>query len=149
MWMSLLLGCAFHVTRAGLVAPTPTTVFLDGYQGGRVALVLDETSAPIRYLQGCVVEVEGTRTPAGLVVTDWRVKDAGDGSSGFVGVLQAYGARVLLDDRNTGTTLVLDDQQAPELRRFAGDPVLIVGTIVGPGQVRVMAWRRLLPEDGK
>ncbi len=147
MLFSLLFACAFHVERAGMVTPDARGVWLDGYQGGRVALVLNEASAPIKYLGGCVVEVRGTHTPAGIVVDDWVVKDAGDGSGGFVGTLQAFGARLLLEDRNTRTTLTLDDQQVPELRVYAGKPVLIVGTVVGPGEVRVMAWR-LLTEGG-
>ncbi|MSQ03612.1 MAG: hypothetical protein EXR71_17300 [Myxococcales bacterium] len=147
MLLTLFIACALHVERAGMVTPHPGGVWLDGYQGGRVALVLTEASAPIRYLDGCVVEVRGMQTPAGLVVEDWLVKDAGDGSGGFVGTLRAYGARLLLEDRNTQTTLTLDDQQVPELRVYAGKPVLIVGTVVGPGQVRVMAWR-LLTDGG-
>ena len=147
MWLGLLLSCAFHVRQSGLVDPDGASVYLRGYSGGRIPLVLDEDSAPVRFLQGCVVEVEGTRTPAGLVVSNWSVKDAGDGSSGFVGTLHAYGARVLLEDRNTGTTLVLDDAQAGALRAYDGAPVLVIGTVVGAGTVRVMAWRLLQADD--
>ncbi len=147
MLLSLVIACALHVERAGMVTPDAKGVWLDGYQGGRIALILSEASLPIRYLAGCVVEVRGMQTPAGIVVDDWVVKDAGDGSGGFVGTLQAYGARLLLEDRNTGTTLTLDDQQVPELRAYAGKPVLIVGTVVGAGQVRVMAWRLLTEGD--
>ena len=143
--MSLLFvfACAFHVERSGLVQPEAGAVWLAGYQGGRVALLLDADSAPIRYLNGCVVEVSGVRTPAGIVVEDWHVEDAGDGSGGFGGTLQAYGARLLLDDRNTRSTLVIDDAAVPQLRAYAGRSVLIVGTVVGSGQVQVMAWRLL------
>lgn len=143
MSLFFALACAFHVERSGLVSPDPSGVWLAGYQGGRIALILDADSAPIRYLNGCVVEVSGVRTPAGIVVQDWHVQDAGDGSGGFVGTLQAYGARLLLDDRNTRSTLVIDDAAVPQLRAYAGHPVLIVGTVVGSGQVQVMAWRLL------
>ncbi len=143
MLLLLAIACAFHVERSGLVQPDAAGVWLAGYQGGRIALLLDADSAPIRYLNGCVVEVSGVRTPAGIVVQDWHVEDAGDGSGGFVGTLQAYGARLLLDDRNTRSTLVIDDNAVPELRAYAGHSVLIVGTVVGAGQVQVIAWRLL------
>ncbi|MSQ03448.1 MAG: hypothetical protein EXR71_16420 [Myxococcales bacterium] len=143
MLLAFALSCAFHVDRSGLVYADEGIVWLGGYQGGRVSLLLDAESAPIRYLVGCVIEVTGLGTPAGILVQDWHVTDAGDGSSGFVGMLQAYGARLLLDDRNTRSTLVIDDDAVPQLRAFAGRPVLVVGTVVGPGQVRVMAWRLL------
>lgn len=143
MLLAFALACAFHVDRSGLVSAEEGTVWLGGYQGGRVSLLLDSESAPIRHLVGCVIEVTGLGTPAGIVVSDWHVTDAGDGSSGFVGLLKAYGARLLLDDRNTKSTLVIDDAAVPQLRAAAGHPVLVVGTVVGPGQVRVMAWRLL------
>lgn len=147
MHLLLALGCALHVESAGIVRPSGASVWIEGYRGDRTALVLGEESAPIRYLDGCVVEVTGTRTPAGLVVESWHVRDAGDGSGGFVGLLRVYGSRLVIDDRNTGTTLVVDDTQVPQLRVWAGRPVLLVGTVVGAREVRVMAFR-VLTEDG-
>lgn len=145
MLLALLLGCALHQQRAGLVRPEDGRVWLDAYQGGQTPLILGPESEPLRYLEGCVVEVSGPRTPAGLVVEDWHVRDAGDGSGGFVGLLRAYGGRLVIDDRNTGSMLIVDDEQVPQLRAVAGQPVLLVGTVVGAGVVRVMAFRVLAP----
>ncbi|MBM4393704.1 MAG: hypothetical protein FJ090_21470 [Deltaproteobacteria bacterium] len=108
-------------------------------------LILEGEHAQILGLDGCVVEAEGVRTPVGLVVRDWSVKDAGDGTGGFVGELRAYGNRVLIEDRNTGTLLALDEIGAIQLRSYAGRPVLVVGTVVGAGVISVVAWR---PLDG-
>lgn len=146
MLLVFALGCALHVQVAGMVRPDGASVWLEGYRGERTPLLLGEDSGPVRYLDGCVVEVEGTRTPAGLVVESWHVRDAGDGSGGFVGTLRSYGSRLVIDDRNTGTTLVVDDEQVPQLRAWAGQPVLLVGTVVGARVVRVMAFRVLAPE---
>jgi hypothetical protein len=92
-----------------------------------------------------VVEVTGPRIGRRLVVRDWRVLDAGDGSSGYVGTLRVFGNRLLLDDRNSASTIVIDDALAPQLRPWAGHPVLVIGHITGPGTVVPVAWRLLEP----
>ena len=143
MLVSLLLGCALHATRAGLVEPVKNTVFIRTYEGARIRLVLDEASAPIRYLDHVVVKVEGPRLGAGLVVEDWWVQDAGDGSGGFVGGLRNHGARQVIEDRYTRRTIVLADGTAPELRAVVGRPVLLLGHVVGGETIEVAAWRVL------
>ncbi len=124
-------------------------VFLAGYQGGHTALILGEGAAPIHFLQGCTVEVVGVLTPAGFLVQDWRVTDAGDGSGGFVGVLRAWGARLLVEDRNTGGNVMIDADAVPELRQFVGQPVLLVGSVVGRNTVSVVAYRVLADGQSK
>jgi len=144
----LLLGlfaCALHTVHTGLVAVEGSRAVSTGYNGQRMPLILEGEHAQILGLDGCVVEAEGVRTPVGLVVRDWSVKDAGDGTGGFVGELRAYGNRVLIEDRNTGTLLALDEIGAIQLRSYAGRPVLVVGTVVGAGVISVVAWR---PLDG-
>ena len=122
-------------------------VYLAAYEGGRTPLILGEEAAPVRFLDGCILEVAGVLTPAGFVVSDWHVTDAGDGSSGFVGVLRAWGARILVEDRNTGGKLMIDTDAVPELRKFVGLPVLLVGSVVGRNTVSVVAYR-VLTEGG-
>lgn len=143
MWTWLLLGCALRSTVIGLVEPVGAGTFVVSYTGTRTPVLLSAESAPIRRLEGCVVEVAGVRTPAGLVVQDWFVRDAGDGSGGFVGTLQAYGGRISIADRNTESTVFLDDLSAMQLRPYVGRPVLLVGSIVGNGVVSVGVWRLL------
>jgi hypothetical protein len=147
MWSALLLGCALHTTRAGLVEPTDDIVKLRTYDGQIYRLHLGEESAPIRHLDGVVVKVEGPRLLRGLWVGDWWVQDAGDGSGGFVGKLRIYGARLVIDDRNTRRTLVIADGTAPELRAYAGRPVLLLGHVVGGETIEVVGWRLLEDES--
>lgn len=118
-------------------------VWLGAYQGGRTALLLGEDSEAVRYLTGCTVVVVGVPTPAGFVVNDWHVTDAGDGSGGFVGELKAWGARLMVADRNTGGDVLIEADAVPELRQFVGQPVLLVGTVVARGTVSVVAYRVL------
>ncbi len=111
--------------------------------GAALGLILDDDSAPLRGLHGCTVEVEGIRVGHALAVRDWHVRDAGDGSGGFVGVLRAYGARLVIDDRNTATTLILEDASSGSLRPLVGHPLLLIGTVVGGNTIRVVAWKQL------
>lgn len=143
----VLSSCAVRQERVGLLDADGERVWLGGYQGGRTALVLGGDSLPLRYLEGCTVVVTGSPTPAGFVVNDWHVTDAGDGSGGFVGELRAWGARLMVADRNTGGDLFIDADAVPELRQHVGKPVLLVGTVVGKGMVSVVAYR-VLAEGG-
>jgi hypothetical protein len=143
--MITLFACAY-VVQTGVVLDAAEPE-LRTYDGTPVLLRLDEASAPIAYLDGCIIEVEGPKVGGRVRVKDWTVKDAGDGSGGFVGVLRAWGGRIVMDDRNTGTTLILDDGMSELLRPWVGQPVLVVGTVVGGNVVQPMAWRLLAEED--
>ena len=143
----VLLACAFHVARTGLVlAPEAGVVSLVEPGGARTTLRLDADSAALRYLHDVIVEVEGTCLGGRMIVRDWKVIDAGDGSNGYVGRLQVTGLRVLIQDRNSGATLILDDANSAPLRAFGGKMVLIIGHVSGPDTVTPMAWRLLEAE---
>lgn len=142
----LLLGCA--VTRVGLVEPADDRVWLRGLGGEVASLRLEGDAEPVRWLHGCIVEVRGPRLGRTVVVRDWRVLDAGDGSGNFVGVLRAWGGRLLIEDRNLGAVLVVDDALAGELRPWVDQPVLLFGYLSGPSTVTPVAWRLLAPEPG-
>ncbi len=146
MLLSLLVGCALHTSRAGLVQPGEGAVTMRTYEGRTFRLHLDEDSAPIRYLDNVVVEVEGPRLGRALWVKDWFVRDAGDGSSGFVGRLRTYGSRLVIDDRNTRRTLVIADGTSPELRAHVGQDVLLLGHVVGGETIEVARFTVLAPE---
>lgn len=147
MFPLLLVGCALHTSLTGLVQPVGDETLLLTSTGPRYVLRLDEQAAPVQRLGGAIVEVEGLRFGSTLHVQDWAVKDAGDGSSGFVGELHTYGLRVFVDDRNTGTTLVIDDVTAAQLRPYGGHVVLLVGHVVAGSTVQVVAWRDLTPAE--
>jgi len=145
MW--LILGCALHVTRTGLVErPEAGVVHLVEPGGERVALTLGAEGESLRYLYGTVVAIDGSRVGGRLRVRDWYVVDAGDGSSGWVGTLRVTGLRVLINDRNTRRTYVVDDQNSAPLRAYGGRQVLLLGHLSGPETVTPVAWRLLEPE---
>ena len=140
----VLLACSVHTREVGLVSAEPPSV--QTADGHVYTLTLDHDGDPLRYLHGCIVVVEGPRLGHRIVVKDWHVQDAGDGSGGFVGPLREYGARLVIDDRNTGTTLVIADEVAAQLRPWVGQPVLLIGHIMGGNLVMPVAWRVLAEE---
>lgn len=142
---SLLVACAIATTRVGIVevAENHGSVSVHALDGAAVVLLLDGESEPLRGLGGCTVEVEGALVGNTLAVRRWSVRDAGDGSGGFVGVLRAYGARLVLDDRNSGGTVILEDATSGSLRPLVGHPVLLIGTVGSAGLIRVVAWKQL------
>lgn len=146
MLLALLVGCALHARTLGLVVPDTEPPLLRTPDGHERVLALDATSAPVAYLDDCLVVVEGPRLGRRLLVRDWWVQDAGDGSGGFVGVLRVYGGRLVIDDRNSGTTLLVDDVAGAQLRAWAGQPVLLLGHVSGGNLVMPIAWRLLAPE---
>lgn len=141
--LAALSGCAAHTRAVGLVVADPLGVHIETSEGKVVTLVLDADSAPLRHLEHCVVVVEGPKLGRRVVVKDWRVQDAGDGSGNFVGLLRAWGPKLVLDDRNTGGVIELDPVASAQLRPFAGHPVLVIGHVTAGGVVVPVAWRLL------
>lgn len=145
--LPLLVGCALQARAVGLVGPSAAPLELATGNGATVQLQLDAESAPVAWLHGCVVEVRGVRVGKRILVHDWRVLDAGDGSGGFVGYLRAYGARIAIEDRNTRSLLLVDDEVSPQLRPWIGQPVLLMGYVTGGNLVTPVAWRLLAPAE--
>jgi hypothetical protein len=141
----LLLGCAFHTEVHGLVESNPgrSSVRVLDDDGTRWRLVLDEPNREVRYLEGCLVQVNGRRFFRRLQVTDWRVIDAGDGSEPWVGRLQRYGSHWMIRDRNSGAEILLDEASVGDLVAHEGQVVLIVGYVVGAHRIHVVAYRSL------
>ncbi len=139
----LLAGCSLHGPHAGILREEGHCVVLETPEGRTRRLLLDEEVRAVRSLAGCTVLLEGARVGPLLVVRDWQVTDAGDGSAPFVGRLRETGTRLLLEDRNSGIPVFLTDDAPSELRRAAGRLVLVAGYVVGPQEVRVVHFRIL------
>lgn len=138
MW--LLLACVATVSRTGVIREEGLSTVVQDTRGRTLRLCLDEDSQPLRALGDFVVEVEGDRLPGCLRVVDWRVHDA---SGTYVGLLSGTGLQLFIADRNTDTTLILDDSATPALRPYVGQVVLVAGPLVGPDTVQVIAFQPL------
>lgn len=136
-------GCLVHVQTRGVLESQGEELLLLEAGGGRLRLV-GEGAAPLSALSGCGVEVDGMRQGRSLRVTDWKVTVAPDGSTPFVGPLRHHGANLVIADQNSGGLVVLEAESAEDLWPLAGGTVLVIGYVVGPQLVRVVAWTVLV-----
>ena len=96
-------------------------------------------------LGGCSVIVEGPRRAGKVVVKEWVVTDAGDGSAPYIGTLQREGMRWFVDDRQTGARIYFSEGSLGELSQHRGRTILVAGYVMGPNTVNVVTWRLLGP----
>jgi len=120
--------------------------FVDA-DGGHWDLVLTGDARALEVLGGCGVELEGLKVGKRLTVVDWRVTAAPDGSAPFIGPLRRHGSNLVLEDRTTNGLLVLEAKSSAEMATAVGDMVMVMGFVVGPHVVRVVAWSVLLENE--
>jgi hypothetical protein len=144
VWLPLLLlGCALNTTRAGLLQVEGQKVLLVASEGGTLTVSTTGDNAPLRQLEGTRVSLTGRKVGRRLVPKDWKVTDAGDGSAPFVGRLRRYGSNWLIDDRNSGATILLDEASMGGLSAEEGHLVMVIGYVMGAQRVNVMLWKSL------
>jgi hypothetical protein len=146
MLLLSLLACALHEPQVGLVQNTADEVHLIGNNGRDFHVISSEIAGPLRQLEGCSVSVTGRGLRHRLWINDWKVLDAGDGSSPFVGVLRQEGLKYVIRDRNSGSTVYLDPRSMNGLLDHVDDLVLVVGYVQGTHQVSVVSWKALIDE---
>ena len=139
----LLLACAAHVQRTGLVEVDAGRPRLLEESGAHWKLAAGADDVVFQNLRGCGVSVTGIRVGHRIVVGDWRVVDAGDGSEPMVGRLTRYGAHWVVADRNSGVSISLDPDSLAGLEKAENHLVLVVGYTIGPHEARVVSWRLL------
>lgn len=143
MILMLLFACALSAHRTGLVSVADGVARLQESTGRASTLVTRGEGSALLFLDGCIVSVSGPRLGRRLTVTDWEVTDAGDGVAPFVGPLRRYGMQWIIDDRNTGMPVLLEEASLAGLEAEVGHLVLVSGYVVGAQTVRVVAWRAL------
>lgn len=146
MLLLLITGCALTTRRAGLLEVDDAHLRLHQPSGKTLKLHPGSDDPELQQLGGCTVEVEGAVLGRRMTVRRWRVTDAGDGSQPFIGLLKRPGAKYLLEDWNTGTTIVLDSASVGNLSQHVGETVLVVGFVSGTQEVSVVSWRSLTAE---
>ncbi len=112
-------------------------------EGTSLRLVVDAAHAEVSYLDGCTVEITGPQVAHRIWVREWRVLASIDGSTPYIGPLRAHGSNLVLEDRDSGFDILLEEPSAAPLWEHAGEPVMVVGLVVAPQVVRVMGWRLL------
>ena len=141
-----MTGCASTTRYRGLVdATNPNHIRLLASSGASVRLSTGPDAPLFGDLGGCSMVVEGPLRVGRVVVKNWVVTDAGDGSAPYIGVLQREGMRWFIDDRQTGARMYMSEASLGELRQHKDRTVLIAGYVMGPNTVNVVTWRLLGP----
>ena len=141
-------GCATH--QVGMVTPGESGgAVMRTSEGREFRLVLDQESAPLRYLDGHLADVHGIKMFKRIAVTDWTVVEGLHGLQVFVGVLEGQGSQIGLTDRTSKAYYLVNRESAPDLEPFVGKPVLLEGIVSGPHIVEVMYYRVLAESDSK
>lgn len=115
--------------------------------GSEWELGLSGDARALKALAGCGVELQGRRTGRRLSVKEWKVTAAPDGSEPFIGPLIRHGSNLVLEDRNSKGLIVLEPKSAADMSDAVGDMVMVMGFVVGPQVVRVVAWQVVLEPD--
>ena len=144
LWVGLA-SCAVHVR--GAVEQTPDGPLLTEPEGRARQLVLSGDSAPLAFLAGEGVEIDGVASFGRLRVTDWRVTEGTHGLQVFVGPIERRGLDVAILDRNSGVPVLVDKSAADKLAIHHGQPVLAEGFVEGAQRVRVVYYRVLSSKE--
>lgn len=114
---------------------------LQTHKGASYRLVLTPEDQLVKQLTDLTLQVEGRQLGRRIAVTDWRVLAAQDGSAPYLGPLVQRGSNLVIEDRNSGATYVLDGPD--DLSSFAGHTVLVVGYVGAAHVITVMGYRVL------
>lgn len=131
-----LPACAVRL-RGVIEAPegVPKLRMIDGRS---LRLVATGPAAGLGALDGSWVEVTGERTLGVVRVSWWTVTEGPHGFPAYVGILQAFGSQLGLEDRASGATILLDDAAVEALWADRGRLAVIEGYIDGPHRLHVM-----------
>ena len=142
-WLLLWVASAWSAHRTGLVSVQGAEVQLQQPDGRLRHVAPGGAGAVMEHLDGCIVEVRGPSFLRRQWVRSYKVLDAGDGAPPYVGVLRRYGGNWVVDDQNSGRTVILDPDQGLALAPYDGRLVLLQGVVVGAQTLRVISVRSL------
>ena len=111
-----------------------------GHDGRVWKLSAGEHAEVLENAPGVSVQVSGARLGRRLWVDGWTITDGGDGSAPFVGRLRRFGSQWLIDDLNSGSTVVLLEKSLGDLREHEGSMVMVSGFVVGAHRINVVRW---------
>jgi len=147
MLLALLTsGCAARTSAVGLLQIDEGAPVLLRDAEMDLKLRPGKRSEAIPYLGGCTVDVSGPQLGRTVWVRDWSVVTAYDGSEPFVGVVGRVNGMLALDDRNSGSVFLLEEDSAAPLVSYEGELVLVMGFVVGPQLLQIMGYRVLGPD---
>ncbi|MEZ4238145.1 MAG: hypothetical protein R3F59_18755 [Myxococcota bacterium] len=143
----LAAGCAYR--GVGFIETMDDRTILREADGDEVPLALDEAMAPVSHLGEHLVEVLGRRGLGRVRVEAWRALEGPHGFPVWVGPVQRSDRRVGIANVSQQTVTWVDDDAAPELAPYMGDPVAAEGYLED-GRLHVVDWVPLVdgPRSG-
>jgi len=143
--LSTAPGCA--VTLRGIIEAPEGSARLRLLDGRSLRLLAIGPAGGLDSLDGAWVEVEGQRTLGTVRVAWWTVTEGPHGFPAYVGVLQAFGSQLGIEDRGSGATLLLDDAAVDALWPARGRLAVLEGYIDGPHRLHV-TWSKVVDDAG-
>jgi len=143
LFVVLSLGCSLHGTTSGVLMESGSGARLMGQHGKVWRLSTGEHGPVLDHAAGVSVQIGGPRLGRRLWVRDWVITDGGDGSAPFVGSLRRFGSQWLIDDLNSGSTVVLVEASLGDLQLHEGSLVMVSGYVVGAHRINVVRWTLL------
>ena len=134
----LALGCATVQTQGVLEIQAEQALLHSDERDYR--LLLQDEMFALNAMDDCTVQIDGVRRGRKLVVQDYQVIAAQDGSAPFVGVLRRNGDKVDLILRGSGMRLVMVGPGAQLLQSYVGESVMVLGFASGPHELTVMTF---------
>ena len=89
------------------------------------------------------LQVQGPSLGRWIWVKDWTLLADRSGWTPFVGPLRVEGVQVFLEDRATGSVLILEGPAAQILRSGDGELALVTGYVSGAHRIQVLEARIL------
>ena len=142
--MLVLAGCAASLR--GTIAQDGEHTLLEEVDGTASRLRLKKSARLLAYLDGELVEVEGTRSFGAVGVDTWRVIEGVSGLPAYVGRLDRRGNEIAVFDHYAQTWFLLESDVLQEMTPFVGLPVLVEGYLGANQRIRVVHYQ-VLSED--
>lgn len=141
----LLSGCA--VALRGTVTNDDGRTSLAETSGDVHTLRLRSTAQLLRFMEGELVDLEGSKSMGRVTVRNFRVLESSAGLPVWLGLLQERRGELGLVDYMSGGWFSLERDVFEEMAPFVGAPVLVEGYVEGAHTLRVVHYRVLV--DGE
>ena len=139
----ILPGCSLHAAPSGVLARMDGKTHLMSDNGRELRIVAGEHSPILDHAVGVSVQLTGVRAGRRIWVDTWKITDGGDGSAPFVGELTQFGSQWVIEDLNSGSTVVLVEESLGDLKAHEGQLVMVSGYVVGAHRINVVRWTLL------
>lgn len=141
--MLLCAACSLQHQQSGVLMEAATGAKMMGQDGREWRLVPGEHAPVLQRASGVSIQVAGPRLGHRLWVRDWTITDGGDGAAPYVGTLTRFGGQWVMEDLNSGSTIVFVEASLGDLRVHEGRLVMISGYVVGAHRVNAVRWTLL------